>query len=204
MKTWNVYLLRHGKTVGEPALYGHSDVEVAAETQAKIAQALQAEALHYQRIQTSPLSRCVQLAQRLHHAQPHIPLDVVSGWQEMAFGKFDGVPFAQLQQEWPQLEAFWQAPASATLPQAESLESFYQRVSEHWQALIEQNEQDTLIVCHGGTIRMILAHVLKLDWQNPLLYSSLAIGHQSITHIQISLADQHYFRVCCIAKPLAI
>jgi len=129
--------------------------------------------------------------------------DQVSGWQEMAFGKFDGVPFAQLQQEWPQLEAFWQSPARNTLPQAESLESFYQRVSEQWQALIEQNEQDTLIVCHGGTIRMILAHVLKLDWQNPLLYSSLAIGHQSITHIQISLADQHYFRVCSIAKPLA-
>lgn len=203
MKTWNIYLLRHGQTVGEPALYGRTDVEVAAETQAKIAQALQAQALHYQRVQTSPLSRCLQLAQTLHNAQPHIPLDVVSGWQEMAFGKFDGVPFAQLQQEWPQLEAFWQSPARNTLPQAESLESFYQRVSEQWQALVKQNEQDTLIVCHGGTIRMILAHVLELDWQNPLLYSSLAIGHQSITHIQISLADQHYFRVCCIAKPLA-
>ncbi|NVD06565.1 alpha-ribazole phosphatase [Vibrio sp. JPW-9-11-11] len=204
MKTVNVYLLRHGKTVGAPALYGHSDVGVSPLTQAKICQALQTESLIFQQMQTSPLKRCRELAQTLLDTKPSLSLEIVPAWQEMAFGQFDGVPFDSLKQQWPQLEAFWQNPASNTLPGGESLEGFYQRVSEQWQTLTQRIEQDTLIVCHGGTIRMILAHVLKLDWRNASLYSSLSIGHQSITHIQISYAERHHYRVCCIGRPLAI
>ncbi|KJY83372.1 alpha-ribazole phosphatase [Vibrio galatheae] len=201
-QTFNVYLVRHGKTVGEPALYGHTDVAVAADRQQAICHSLLKEALQFSALQTSPLKRCRELAEQIKASQPELLLDVNQDWQEMYFGVLDGVPFEQAKSSWPLLDAFWQNPSKNPLPSAEPLGDFYCRVSNAWQAFAKTVDKDTLIVCHGGTIRMILACLLNLDWRNAALYSTLNIAHQSLTHIQITNADQIYFRVCTIGKPL--
>ncbi len=111
---------------------------------------------------------------------------------------------------WSQLEGFFQAPAEVTLPQAEILPDFYHRVKLAWEKLIEQQvcivtkhkeilrsgqEQEKrescknrriLVVAHGGVIRMILAHILQLDWQQASWHQKLQIGHGSISRILIS------------------
>lgn len=202
VKTFNVYLLRHGKTVGDPALYGCTDVLVADETQRGIQRAVQAEQIAFSAVECSPLQRCQTLARLIVQENPQLSLVVAERWKETHFGALDGVPFESATEQWPKLEAFWQDPMTNTLPNAEPLADFYTRISNAWDEFIQALQQDTLIVCHGGTIRMILAKVLQLDIANPKIYSTLHIAHQSLTHIQITLADKHYERVCMIGKPL--
>lgn len=200
MKTINIYLLRHGKTSGLPALYGRTDVAVATDIQIAICNGVQALQLGVEAIVTSPLQRC-RVAADLLHQTLDIPLTVIDDFQEMHFGDVDGVPFDELTEQWPTLERFWSQPAQVTLPNAESLGEFHVRITQAWQALCHHAEQDTLVVCHGGTIRMILASILGMDWQNPALYSVLSIDNQSLTHI--TLTDKQYFRVRSIGRPIS-
>lgn len=202
VKTINIYLLRHGKTLGEPALYGHTDIEVAGERQQAICASLLQEGLEFSALQTSPLKRCRELAELIYLARSDVDYLVNQEWQETSFGDLDGVAFEEIKFSWPLLDAFWQDPQHNPLPNSESLNNFYQRISTSWDQFVQTADKDTLIVCHGGTIRMILAHILKLDWGNAALYSTLSIAHQSLTHIQITKTDQNYFRVCMIGKPL--
>lgn len=201
VKTINVYLLRHGKTVGEPGLYGHTDIVVDDKQQQTICGLLSEQAIEFEAVESSPLKRCQDLAHLVSHSRNLEPL-ITPRWQETFFGDYDGIPFEKIRSHWQELDAFWANPAKAMLPNAEPLEDFYYRIHAAWQTFSNETEQDTLIICHGGTIRMILASILNLDWRNPQLYSTLHIAHQSITHIQIIKADKTYFRVCMIGKTL--
>lgn len=203
-KTINIYLLRHGKTIGAPALYGHTDVPVDEQIQKQIAQAFLSRQLKVKRVVTSPLKRCADLANLLANAQPSLEVTIEPELKEMSFGELDGVSFDSAKSSWPILEQFWQSPAENTLPGAESLSNFNKRITTSWDQLVLDVEQDTLIICHGGTIRMILASLLPIDWRDSRLYSSLQIGHQTISHIQIIKADAIYKRVCSIGAPISI
>ncbi|KGJ96251.1 histidine phosphatase family protein [Colwellia psychrerythraea] len=163
---------------------------------------------------------------------------------------FDDIPFGdepsiatgisdindqRIELHWSQLEAFFQAPAEIMLPNAEALADFHHRVIKTWQELIAQHivissdkkalkiPQRILVIAHGGVIRMILAHILQLDWQQASWHQKLQIGHGSLTRINISqpyqdinssqqqtLPDQYsrqaaqqlHQQVMCIAMPL--
>ncbi|QBG35154.1 histidine phosphatase family protein [Litorilituus sediminis] len=163
---------------------------------------------HYDEIYTSPLTRCRSLAQLIGR-QTKTEVKTLSTLQEMNFGLLDGVSFDELetvdlsafpqvsqQKPWSLLEAFWQNPAQVNLPLAEPLIDFNRRIIQMWQQLLSQvvhqgvtcknKQKKLLLVCHGGVIRMILAHILNLDWTNPSLYSTLAIANGSLTRIVIS------------------
>lgn len=204
MRTLNFYLLRHGKVEGEPALYGHTDVSVSKDNQHAICRALLELNLPVEYIVTSPLKRCADLAVQVQQTNQSLALIECDGFKEMNFGLYDGVPFAQLTEQWPVLEQFWQQPAQHSLPRAESLQCFHQRISLSWQALVDKAQGDTLLICHGGTIRMILASILGLDWANPALFSVLQIANQSLTHIKITYLENTYPQVCFIGTPLQL
>ncbi|GAB2661317.1 histidine phosphatase family protein [Vibrio panuliri] len=202
MRSVNFYLLRHGKVSGEPALYGHTDVLVDEQTQQSICQALIDAEFTFDAIVASPLRRCADLASLLEKANPQWQVSYNQQLKEISFGLFDGIPFTELKEQWSVLDAFWQQPAEHPLPQAETLEDFYTRVSQQWSKLVACAQSDTLIICHGGTIRMILAYVLGLDWANARLFSVMQIGNQSLTHIKVTISDSIYPQVCSIGTPL--
>ncbi|MGR5209771.1 alpha-ribazole phosphatase family protein [Vibrio rotiferianus] len=201
MQTLNIYLLRHGKVNAAPGLHGLTDLQVDEEEQRKIALAWQQSGKDVAGIISSPLLRCHDLAQIV--AEQHLlPLNVEPLIQELDFGDFDGVPFDMLSEHWNKLDAFWQAPAQHTLPNGERLEAFANRVTCAWSQIINDINDNLLIVTHGGVIRMILAHVLGVDWRNPRWYSTLAIGNASVTHITLTIDDQIYASVRSIGVPL--
>lgn len=201
MKTLNIYLLRHGKVNAAPGLHGQADLKVDEAEQRKIAQAWQQAGREVEGIISSPLSRCHDLAEILAEQQL-LPLSVEPQLQELDFGDFDGIPFDMLSEHWNKLDAFWKAPAQHTLPNAESLDDFSHRVTCAWSQIINDINDNLLIVTHGGVIRMILAHVLGVDWRNPRWYSTLTIGNASVTHITITIDDQIYASVRSIGVPL--
>ncbi|MDG1750652.1 MAG: histidine phosphatase family protein [Thalassotalea sp.] len=214
----NIYLLRHGKVSGEAALYGHSDVEVAADIDEKIVEQFSSLNLDIDSVITSPLKRCFNLA-KLLCKESQLPLTSVAQLKEMNFGLYDGVPFDELHQDkniWQSLERFWQNPVQHPLPKAELLTGFSYRVINAWQKIVEniireQSGKSIVVVCHGGVIRMILAHLLNIDFRNPLWYTNLSIANGSLTsievpnkHAQIKQAQIKQARVKQIAKPLLV
>ena len=192
MNPINIYLLRHGQTLGPAALNGKTDVEVAPQTQYAIRDSLM-ERYEFQQVLTSPLTRCKALAYLIAERDPSFIPHEIDALRELDFGHYDGVSYDSLGDEWPKLEAFWQAPAQNTLPGAEPLDLGFARVANAWQHIVHSMEQDTLIIAHGGTIRFILADVLGVDWRNSRWYSTLSIGNQSVTHIQITRHQQQVF-----------
>ena len=195
----NIYLLRHGKTEGPPALNGSTDVPVSIAVQEEIAERLSRCDFSYSRIITSPLQRCRQLADMLATRNPALKVDLEPDLRELHFGLYDGSPFDQLEEQRQVLDAFWENPVENPLPDAEPLEQAYRRVTAAWDRCLESVDQDTLIVLHGGTIRLLIAHILNIGWENPYLFYRLSIGYQSLTHVNFYKNEK-----LCVLKSIGV
>ncbi|WP_194089366.1 histidine phosphatase family protein [Vibrio hibernica] len=182
--TQTLYLIRHAKVIGDPALYGHTDAKVNGEDNQNIALRLSGLDFTPDCIVTSSLYRCHSLATEIARHYP-ISIQVNAQFKEMNFGDFDGILFDELSQEWTQLERFWADPAEYPLPNSELLSAFYDRITQAWQQLLDAQSGDGLLICHGGVIRMILAGILGVDFKQPQWHSSLQIANGSTTQIDI-------------------
>jgi alpha-ribazole phosphatase len=194
MSIINVYLVRHGRTIGPAALNGHTNVAVEPKEQLDIAASIN-DRVEFKSVITSPLTRCGELATHIAHMK-RVPVTVDKRLMEMNFGDYDGRSFDAIPRgEWPTLEQFWQNPQMYPLPNAEMMDEFNQRVTKAWQEIVERVDGDTLIVTHGGVIRVILASLLGLELSNSKLFTVLQIANRSCTHIQVSAGLSPY---CCI------
>lgn len=182
-----ITLVRHGKVAGPAALYGRTDIALSAAGHSDLTRAL--NNLHAQtpisQLISSPRIRCLQVAQEFS-AQHKIPLRTEDNLQEMDFGIWDGIPFDELGDEWKNIEAFWDSPHGVQPPEGESLTDFAARVITSWESLIGNIKHGhNVIICHGGVIRILIAHILQLDWRNPALFKQLQIDYASCTRIEI-------------------
>ncbi|GGY74571.1 alpha-ribazole phosphatase [Cellvibrio zantedeschiae] len=187
MKARYFSFVRHGKVEGPAALYGKTDIASSIRGRQELIAGL--ERLHQETpidfIFSSPLQRCAQTAEEFatHHL---LPIFLEPDLQECDFGDWDGVDFNALQNQWPALEKFWQSPLDISPPQGENLQTFYNRINTSWQDIQTQQYCDhTLILCHGGTIRMVLAALLKIPLESPL-FAQLRIDYCSHTRIEVS------------------
>ncbi|WP_448563475.1 histidine phosphatase family protein [Thalassotalea ganghwensis] len=205
MKT--IYLLRHGPLVAKPGLYGVSDIDAKlAQTKAiainvanHITKDIDVSDLGKLAIISSPLTRCATLARLLEeeitkNTSSLTELDTDSAFQEMNFGQFDGCCFDDIHADsadWQLLARFWQVPLEHPLPQAEPLQVFQQRVINAWKMLVEQVSESTttLLVSHGGVIRMILSSVLAEDISAPNWYQHHRIDYGCLVKITLSADD---------------
>lgn len=198
----NLYLLRHGKVDGPPALYGHTDIKVIKEHDTELLTELLKVQNCFTHIVSSPLQRCSNLAKQFADASG-LPLVINEHLKEIDFGKLDGTPFETAKTHWPILEKFWQNPAKNPLPAAENLNDFNQRVLSVLEQLLSDYKNDSLlIICHGGVIRMLLSIVLQLDWKNPKLFSSLRIKNGCISKV-IHHSHSHFNEVDGINLPIS-
>jgi alpha-ribazole phosphatase len=193
-------LLRHGQIDGPPALYGRTDVALNRDGWEQMYR----QTNHLQSLDniiSSPLRRCHDFAKEL--ASDHqLELQIESGIQECDFGEWDGIKFDDHSQQWPLMTSFWQDPDHNTPPQGESLETFHNRVVTSWQSLCKQHHgQNNLLVCHGGVIRQILAHILHTDWRSGEWYSQLQLGYASLTRIIIPAYPEAKPSVAFIGLP---
>jgi alpha-ribazole phosphatase len=187
MKTRRFSFVRHGKVNGPAALYGKTDIALSTRGQQELLAGLerlhQATPIDY--ILSSPLQRCAQTAEEF--ATRHLlPISNKTALQECDFGDWDGIDFNMLQSQWPQLEQFWQSPLQATPPNGENLQVFFDRINNQWKELQTQHICDhTLILCHGGSIRMVIAALLNIPLESAL-FQQLHIDYCSHTRIDIS------------------
>lgn len=197
-------LLRHGQVSGAPALYGHTDIPLSDHGHNSMRAAIDKiyDLSPIDCVISSPLTRCAKVAELTSH-QYAIPLHIMNELAEMHFGDWDGVAFEQLEDKWKQLEAFWQSPGEVQPPNGEHLDSFASRVITSWTELVSSANRNTnnthnLVICHGGTIRIIIAHIMQIDWRNPALFTHLQIGYNSYSRIELNGPERTQAIIKCI------
>lgn len=185
--TATIDLLRHGEPVGGPRYRGRIDDPLSGRGWLQMHRAVSALG-PWQRIDSSPLRRCRDFAAQLarHH---RLPLQIDTRMTEIDFGRWEGLTAAQLMQlDAEALKNFWRDPVSHTPHGGEALTDFRARIIDAWQRLLHGLPQDghLLMISHGGTIRILLHHILDI----PLLkLQQIEVPYGCLTRIHIDWHD---------------
>ena len=161
-----VDLLRHGAVVGNGRFRGTFDAPLSPRGQAQMRAAV-AElpgsggySLPYDALFSSPAHRCAEFARELA-ARHGLPLELMPELSERRFGAWenrhaDELPITELQRLWGDPEGF-------TPPGAEPFVALRERVLMGWERMLARRMAFSLVVTHGGVIRVILGQVLDIS-----------------------------------------
>lgn len=152
-----LYLIRHPQPeIASGICYGQSNIDVSdlncqlISTQLKNAFPAEIELF------SSPLRRCVKLAQLLHHS-PNLDTRLM----EMHFGKWEMQSWDEIARN--EIDA-WAADVIGYQPEGgEATVDVAARVIDFLGDLGRKNMNEATIVAHAGSIRMILAYQDKMQ-----------------------------------------
>lgn len=173
-------LVRHTSLQIAPGIcYGQTDVDVASsfmqealQTQTKLAD------MTFDAVFTSPLQRCVKLADALGHRQ----MKEDARLKELHFGDWemqawDDVP-RDIFDEWAQNYA------ELAPPKGETFQQLQQRGVDFLTEMMKTHpNQHLLVVTHGGMIRALLAHVLNMQLKGLFRFH---VDYGSVTQLDFS------------------
>jgi len=161
-----LYLVRHGEVEAryQRVFGGRIDMELSPRGREQ-AEALAAflATTPLDRIYASPMKRVQQtLAPLINAHRP--PPAVLEGLREVDFGAWTGLSWDQVRERFGVSAWDWLHLLEAGgIVQAEPVADFNRRVRACLdQVLAEGPGQNVAVVCHGGVIRMLLAHLLEL------------------------------------------
>jgi len=132
-------------------------------------------------IYASPMKRAQQTLQPLAAARKSPPV-TMPGLREVHFGDWTGLSFADIKAKfnlsaWQWLDLLEQT----AIPNAESVPEFRGRVEPHLRQILQDHPGGKIaIVCHGGTIRMLLSILLGLPLSRMAMFE---IEYASVTEI---------------------
>ncbi|GAB6180746.1 alpha-ribazole phosphatase [Desulfotomaculum defluvii] len=184
MEETKLYLVRHGETewnaIGK--FQGHSDVPLSdlGRQQAKKL-ALRLGSTKIDAFYSSDLSRAMETAAIIakeHNSQVSYLPDL----REINFGKWEGLTFDEISQNYGQLSTRWRAnPVGTQIPNGEKLQDVAVRCQRAIDEIINVHAGETVLVAtHGGVIRVIVANVLGCDLNN---FWKLRLDNVSLTTI---------------------
>ena len=161
-----VIFIRHGETDYNKELryQGHMDIDLNEKgyTQAqKVSERMSSEEIG--EIYSSNLKRAQNTAELI--AGPHdLKVKKRSGLREINMGDWEGSTYDDLKKEYPDLFKKWyNNPIEVRPPGGETLVEFRNRVIDSFEEIINNCEQERIVItAHGGTIRVVLAHLLDI------------------------------------------
>ena len=115
-------------------------------------------ALEVDAIFSSPLSRAVETATLVFGDTQPIITD--SSLQEVHFGDWEGMHFADIAREYPEVWQMWLTDWEQTrIPGGEAFPAFRERVVSFVEEVVASHPgRRVALVSHGGCIRSVLAH----------------------------------------------
>ena len=184
--TRRLWLVRHGLTDWnvQQRFCGHSDIPLSARGQVQalwIAEQLLKESISA--IYTSDLVRARETAEIIASQRiSAVQIRESVAWREMDFGEWEGLTYMQIVEKFKDQMGFFIAPEHHAPPNGESLTHLQRRVKDAFSAIARNDELlrvgDTVIVSHGGPLRILLCSILGMalqrQWQLQLDPGSLS------------------------------
>ncbi len=154
------YLVRHGRPdfpEGEKPCIGRTDLPLSQEGRRQM------EALRRQlagkgirRIYASPLSRCVESARILSGGQ--IPVTVLEELREIDMGAWEGLPFSEIRERYPEeYAARGQDMAYFTPPGGESFAACQKRARKALEQIRAEGGGSCVLLAHAGVNRALIS-----------------------------------------------
>jgi broad specificity phosphatase PhoE len=182
--TTRLFLLRHAEVEAryQRVFGGQIDMELSPrghEQAAALAKYLQPKS--FDAIYASPMKRAQQTLAALLAGRATAPV-TLPGLREVDFGAWTGL-------RWDEVKAKHNVSAfdwlhqleSAAIPNAESAKNFRARVEPCLEQILSRHAgQGVAVVCHGGTIRMILSILLDLPLREMARFE---IEYASLTQV---------------------
>jgi alpha-ribazole phosphatase len=160
-------LIRHGVTDwNEQKKYiGSTDLSLSKKGIAQanaLSKALKNEPLTA--IYSSKFIRALHTAEIIRESH-NLEINILPGLNEIDFGKWEGLTFNQIDEDWPNFIERWLTGEGGLPPQGEPTAVFKERVKDALNKIITQNYNGTVVVvAHAGTIKFIICHLLGLDF----------------------------------------
>jgi alpha-ribazole phosphatase len=176
-------LIRHASTGRDGHLDGRTDPPL--EDGSTDGLCARYAALGWERVLSSPRQRALASADAL--AVPR-GLEVIADaeWEELDFGTWDGQALDDLPMQ--ELSAFHLDPHANPPPQGESWGHFERRIARGLHRLLDEPEPpSTLIVSHGGPLRMVLSQVCGLPMA---MCWALRIDHGTRLRLRVEREDE--------------
>lgn len=154
-------LIRHGEPEGGRRYRGHSiDDPLSEKGWAQMRNAI-GDYNEWDRIISSPLSRCRDFAEELG-GRRRLPVTVESDLREVGFGAWEGYTPDEIATLDPNAyESFYRDPVHCRPVGAEPLEEFAGRVTRAFQEIVRRHAGERiLVVSHAGVMRAIVASVI--------------------------------------------
>jgi alpha-ribazole phosphatase/probable phosphoglycerate mutase len=179
-------LIRHGEPVGGSRYRGQTDDPLSERGWEQMRTAV-GDAHPWDVVLTSPLSRCRAFAAELS-ARHGLPLETDARLMELGFGAWEGRTAAELLRTDPDILArFWRDPLNNPPPGGERLADFRTRLLAAWGDLLARHTgRHVLVVCHAGTIRLLVSHVLDMPLERLF---RLHVPNAGISRIRIDHLD---------------
>ena len=182
-------LIRHGQSVAnsEGRWQGHLDsplTDRGREQARALARRLVREGWSVSAIHTSDLSRAAETAEILGSAL-QAPLFLDERLREYDIGKLTGLNRGEVETLYPDvLRALDQSPVWPALPGEEGNEAFLGRIVSALDDFRSTHNQEhvVVVVTHGRTLAMILAHLLGLD---PDRHTPFRFGNTSFSVVEL-------------------
>ncbi len=174
IKPKKLLLARHASTGPDYAgrFIGASDIPLAESGPAEVARLAQVVApCHPEVTFSSPLLRARQTTTLLADHTEIGPVQVEPDLREIAFGRWEQLSFAEIAAGDPELVQRWSAWAEDfVFPEGESVAAFLARTGAAAARLAARPEETILVIAHGGVVRALICHLLKLEPRNYLLF----------------------------------
>lgn len=199
-QTTIIDLIRHGEPDGGIKFRGSQDDPLSARGWSQMESAI-TPADEWDVVVASPLKRCRIFAEHIA-ATRNLPCHIEPELREISFGEWEGKTADLIEKEYGDLiRRFWADPLNNTPPGAEPLSAFQARVLSGWSRWLDNLEgQRVLVVCHGGTIRMLLAEVLGTPLEKS--FAGVAIPFACRSRIRIDQTEHGRFSAMVSHSPL--
>ena len=154
-----IYLIRHAQAdIKSGICYGQTDVPLSEPT-FKI-KSLPENAM----VISSPLQRCLQLAEKLNHGNPVVTDKRI---MELNFGDWEMQKWDDIDKE--SFQAWADDYVNIAPPNGENYKALFERCQAFWEEVITKEAYDTvIIVTHLGVIRALLALILEIPLKKSL------------------------------------
>jgi len=183
-------LVRHPRPqTGIDICYGSSDIVVDAAELDRLLPDLLKQCAGVNVIYSSPLQRCAQLARAVAEVTG-IELRIDPRLTEINFGRWEMQPWELIPRE--ELDAWAADVENYQVGGAESAVQMAQRVSEFYEQMLLEQRQNSMVVCHAGTIRMLLAKNLGLvpfDMASLAARKMTAIAYGEIVDVPLRVSS---------------